>query len=135
MIGLDTNILVRLLVEDDPPQVRLVRGLLQRCHEADAKCLVLLLVLCELEWVLTSCYKVPRDQIAAAVQAILADPLFEVEQPQVVQEALVQYRLGKGDLSDYLLGARSRSFGAETTYTMDKALRDSEQFTLLKAQL
>lgn len=131
MIGLDTNILVRLLVQDDQSQAARVRELLTRCHEAGTKCLVLLIVLCELDWVLASCYKTPRVEIAAAVQAILAESLFEVEEPQVVHQALIQYRLGKGDLSDYLLGAKAHSLGAETTYTFDKALRNNESFTLL----
>lgn len=131
MIGLDTNILVRFLTNDDKAQAGRVRDLLRQCHETGTKCLVLLIVLCELEWVLTSCYKTPRDEITAAVQAILGVPLFEVEEPEVVSKALTQYRLGKGDLSDYLLGAKAQSLSAKTTFTLDKALRDGEGFTLL----
>ena len=131
MIGLDTNLLVRLLVLDDEEQVARVRALLDRCHENGTRCLLTIVVLCELEWVLATSYEVSREEIALAVRRFVADELFEVEEQQVVQQALDDYGRGRGDLSDYLLAARGHALGAMTTFTFDKALRDCERFTLL----
>lgn len=131
MIGLDTNLLVRLLVRDDERQAGRVVALLERCQESDTKCLVTTIALCELEWVLSSAYGVPRGEIATAVEAFLAEDLIEVESAQAVRRAVGQYRKGKGDLSDYLLGETSRALGAGTVYTLDRELRDGEAFTLL----
>lgn len=131
MIGLDTNLVVRLLVEDDKRQLRQTKRLLARCHEDGEKCLLTTIVLCELEWVLRQSYGVPRMEVAAAVEGFLTDELFAVEEPEEARRALTSYREGKGDLSDYLLGARGTSLQARTVYTFDRGLRDCEDFTLL----
>lgn len=131
MIALDTNVLVRLLVDDDAAQGKAALDLLVRCHDAGRRCLVTLVVLCELEWVLDAAYKVPRGSIADALAKILLDPGLEIESRPVVEGALEQYRQGKGDLSDYLLGARAAELGAETMYTFDRGLRRVAGFTLL----
>lgn len=131
MIGLDTNLLVRLLVEDDRRQAEKVAALLDRCQEDGVRCLVSTIALCELEWVLVSAYGVPRAEIADAVEALLADDLMQLERPEEVRRAVRRYRDGKGDLSDHLLGETSRALGAGTVYTLDRELRDAEAFTLL----
>ncbi len=131
MIGLDTNLLVRLLVQDDRRQAERVGDLLARCDENGTRCLVTTIALCELEWVLSSAYGVPRTEIADSVEALLADDLIEVERAEQVRRAVRQFRNGKGDLSDHLLGATSQALGAGTVYTLDRELRDSEAFTLL----
>jgi len=133
MIGLDTNLLVRILIRDDEKQTELVRRLLERCHEDGERCLVTTIALCELEWVLTASYKVPRQEVAAAIEGFSTEELFVVEEAEMVREALTRYQAGKGDLSDYLLGARGRELGTATTFTFDKALRDTPDFTLLRS--
>lgn len=131
MIGVDTNVLVRFLARDNEAQANRVRDLFERCYDEGTKCVITIITLCELEWVLTEIYNVTREEIANTVYGFLLEELFEVEESSVVKAALNQYRQGRGDLSDYLLGARGRALGVETTYTFDKALRDSESFTLL----
>lgn len=131
MIALDTNILVRLLVRDDPRQVAAVGRLLREAAEAGEPCLVPDPVLCELEWVLESCYEASRSDILAAVQRLAAKSLFEFEDRAALRRALDAYQSGKGDFSDYLVGARAQSHGARTTYTFDRALRGREEFTML----
>ncbi len=131
MIAADTNILVRVLVRDDPAQVARARRLLDACLAEREECLITLPVLCELEWVLESAYGARREDVASAVRALASTPPFVVESPDLVQGALRAYTSSKADLSDCLLGQAAQSRGARTTYTFDRSLRRVAGFTLL----
>ena len=71
-------------------------------------------------------YAVPRGEIAAALQGLLSEELFQIEGREAVQRALDQFERGKGDFSDYLLGETGRALDAETTFTFERHLRDGE---------
>lgn len=131
MIAFDTNVLVRLMVEDDEAQARHARELLIRATEGGSRVRVTDIVLCELEWVLDAAYHVPRKAILAAVQSLCADDRFSLQEPGRVADALSRYQTGRGDLSDYLLGLTAHAAGAATTYTFDRGLRSDEQFTVI----
>jgi predicted nucleic-acid-binding protein len=89
-------------------------------------------VLCEVEWVLDGAYRALRRDVATAIQHILTNALFVVDDAASVQRALDLFCRGKGDFSDYLIGSRGQRRGARTTYTYDRDLRDEEGFTLLR---
>lgn len=131
MIAFDTNVLVRILVEDDERQARRAREVLENATESDARVLLPDIVLSEMEWVLDSAYGVPRDTILSTLQQLLADPRFEFEDRDRAASAAILYQQGKGDLADYLLGLQAESSGARTTYTFDRALRGLPAFTCL----
>ncbi len=131
MIALDSNVLVRLLVQDDPVQADLARRLIESEHERGERCFISDPVLCELEWVLESAYGASRRDIATALQHMIASSFFVFDDIASVESALERFCSGKADFSDYLLGTRARKRGAGTTFTFDKALRDEEGFTLL----
>ncbi len=131
MIGVDTNLLVRILVEDDPEQLRRARTLLNVAAERSETAFVADNVLAELEWVLEDAYEVPRARILQALQAIVAAKRFEFADRRRVVQALELYQNGKAELSDYLIGLSGFQNGASTTYTFDRDLRDDERFTLL----
>jgi predicted nucleic-acid-binding protein len=131
MIGFDTNVVVRLMVEDDEAQVRRARKLLEEAVEGDEPVFISDIVLSELEWVLESAYKVPRLQILAAVNELLADERFCFENRKRVTSALTLYHHGKGDLADYLLGLRADDAGVRTTFTFDRDLRGDARFTVV----
>jgi predicted nucleic-acid-binding protein len=131
VIALDTNVLVRLLVQDNADQARRARRLIQECLANGEGCLVSLPVLCELEWVLETAYGASRAHVTSAVKALMTTPPFEFEDTDAVNAALGAYARGKGDLSDHLIGRLARSRGARTTYTFDRDLRRAEGFSLL----
>ena len=131
MIALDTNVVVRFLVEDDAKQVRRVRQLLEAAVEAGEPCFLSDCVLCEIEWVLESNYGARRADIGSAVQHLIEQGNFVFEDVGAVGRALELYRTGKADLSDCLIGQRARSKGARTTFTFDRALRGAAEFTVL----
>jgi len=81
MLGLDTNVLVRYLVQDDPRQFEKARRLIHRETGRGEPVLVSLLVLLEIEWVLRSRYALAKGEILAAFSALLgaADVAFEDE--------------------------------------------------------
>ena len=131
MISLDTNILLRTLVQDDPHQTKVAEDLLRDAAERGETCLITHPVLCEIEWVLGSVYKAGKAEILAAIQRLVRNPLFELEDWAVVQRALDAYATSPGDFSDHLIGRTSEARGARTTYTFDRALRNQEGFVFL----
>ena len=131
MIAFDTNLIVRLMVEDDERQAKVARNILDNAVEQGERVLVTDIVLSELEWVLDSAYRVPRLRLLAAIQRLAADNRFVFEDQERLANALTRYQDGEGDLSDYLLGLKSRKAGASTTYTFDRALRGEEPFTVV----
>lgn len=132
MIGFDTNLVVRLMVEDDAAQARRARKLLEAAVERDEQVLISDIVLSELEWVLESAYKVPRQRILASLNTLIADDRFCFEDRHRVATALNLYQQGKGDLADYLIGLRSEAAGARTTFTFDRDLSDASHFTVVR---
>ncbi|HEV8131067.1 MAG TPA: type II toxin-antitoxin system VapC family toxin [Acidobacteriota bacterium] len=130
-IALDTNVLIRLLIGDDSIQAKRAKRLLESAWEQGERCFVSDPVLCELEWVLDSAYGASRHDVAMAIQELLSNKIFVVENEGLVQRAVDHYARGRADFSDYLLGVRGQAKGARTTYTFDKALRHEEGFTLL----
>ena len=131
MIAVDTNILVRLLVADDPIQTRIARDLLETAFAAGETCLVTDPVLCELEWVLDSCFKAPRPRIVEIFQEFLSNPHFELEDSEATRRALNAYQAGQADFSDYLILQIAHKNRARATYTFDRALRDAEGCVVL----
>ena len=133
MIGLDTNILVRLLIGDDPGQRSAAETLLRDAVETGEECFVSDPVLCETEWVLESCYGASRAEISGALQGLLAQQgLLVFENPEVFRRALASYQSSRVDFSDLLIGAKAQAQNARTTYTFDRFLSQQPGFSLLK---
>jgi predicted nucleic-acid-binding protein len=88
-------------------------------------------VLCELVWVLRGAYSLDRPTIAMALERILATAQLEIDEKDVVREALADYRAGGGDFADYVIGHRGRDVGCKSTATFDRRLKGSRLFRLL----
>ena len=130
MIAFDTNVLLRLLLNDDARQARKAQTLLEQAVSRSAKILLPDIVLCELEWVLSSVYDVPRDEIIETLRRLLDAEEFAFLDHAAVAGALNGYEGGNADFSDHLIGATAARAGAATTYTFDRALRRADGFTL-----
>jgi predicted nucleic-acid-binding protein len=125
--GLDTNVLLRYLVRDEPAQAaRATREL-----ERDERFLIGSVVLCELVWVLEAGYGFSRAEIGATLEKILATAQFEIEGKDLALGALDDFRDSPADFSDCLVGRRNRAAGAAETVTFDRSLRGLEGFRLL----
>jgi predicted nucleic-acid-binding protein len=132
MIALDTNILVRLITQDDPQQATLAERLIQQATDEGEACFVSNVVLCELEWVLESCYEATRSDLLTALQEIAAREIFAFEDSDALHWAINLYRKSKVEFSDALIGAKARSQGARTTYTFERVLSHHDGFSLLR---
>jgi len=131
LIALDTNVLVRYLVQDDPAQAKLATKFIENNCTEDEPCLVGQIVLCELAWVLESNYDQSRQQIAHVIEEMLQIGQLEVQQPEVVWRALSDYKNSNADFPDHLLARVNQSAGAEYTITFDKKASNQPAFELL----
>lgn len=131
MIGLDTNVLVRYLVQDDKVQGRKAAGRIKGECTVENPGYINCVVMCELFWVLESCYKYSSEEIGLAMENLLKCPQIEVESMDSVWSALRDYRKDGIDFSDALIGEVNHSKGCEQTYTFDKKAAKLEKFRLL----
>ena len=131
MIGLDTNVLVRYLTHDDLNQSKKADAIVEGAVNKGEKLLIHPIVLCELVWVLESAYDYGRSEVAATLDRILRTAQFEIPEKDNVWGAWADYRAGKGDFADYLIGCASERHGAMHTVTFDKALNGHKHFNVL----
>lgn len=117
MIGIDTNILVRYLTRDDEPQFEIARNLIQ--NVAGQPVLIVLLVLLETEWVLRSCYKFAKADIAAVFTNLLETRETVFEDEQTLEEALHSWKNSRADFADCLIVAKGRRLGCTSVATFD----------------
>jgi predicted nucleic-acid-binding protein len=131
MIGLDTNVLVRLVVNDDPKQVAAATRFIAQNCSVDDPAFVNTSVLCEMVWTLESAYGYARAEIAKAVSAILGNGVFAVEAPHRVKGALERYVRQGADLADLLIGGTNLERGCQYTVTFDRKAAKLDGFRLL----
>ena len=120
MIGLDTNLLVRLVVEDDKAQSARVRALLQAHGQARERFYVNQIVLVESFWVLRSVYRYRKPDLLRFLNEILGNAGLVIESDAEVETALFLYQHGSADFADCLIGAKNLAAGCEATITFDE---------------
>jgi predicted nucleic-acid-binding protein len=131
VIGVDTNVVLRMFVEDDPAQSHAARTLIGSSDRAGDPILLTPLVLAEVEWSLRSNFDRSKAAILAIFDRILANTAFVISEREAVEAAVGAWRLGKADFADYLISAVAREHGARTTMTFDRKAAVSATFTLL----
>ena len=117
MIALDTNILLRYLVEDDDAQAALARRFIETHLSIDLPGFISTVALIECIWVLDDTYRTPRDVIVKIVEQLLMTPQIVIENKAAVLRAV---QCPKGDLADLLIHETGKDFGATKTITFDK---------------
>ena len=133
MTGLDTNVLVRYLTQDDPRQSRRANALVAEAVAGGERLFVGAVVLCELVWVLRGPYALDKAEVVTSLERILATAQLEIDQKDLVRGALEDYRRGSGDFADYVIGRRGQEAGCEQTATFDRRLKTSALFRVLPA--
>jgi len=124
MIGLDTNILVRYLAQDDPVQSPKARDIFERRLTEKDPGFVSVVAMVETVWVLDRAYGLSSQEISTAVERMLQTDVLMVENEQEVFTAMVALRSGEGSFADALIGALAVRAGCARTLTFDhKALR------------
>lgn len=119
MIGLDTNVLVRYVAQDDsrqsPKATRLIESL-----TVDAPGYVSLVSVVELVWVLTGCYASSRDKICEVLETLLRTKEIVVAHADTVWKALRLFKGGKADFADCLIERSANEAGCGYTTTFDR---------------
>ena len=124
MIGLDSNILVRYLTQDDPIQSPKATEVIERRLTEENPGFVSIVAMVETVWVLDRAYELATNEIAAAVERMLQTSVLVVENEQQVFTAMIALKEGRGSFADALIVALGARVGCSRTLTFDqKALR------------
>jgi len=135
MVGIDTNVLVRFVVQDDEKQAAIASAFIERHCSATNPGLVALIVLCEFVWVLSHAYGYSREQVSMVLKQLLLTDCFEVEQHDLAWAGMLDFSSGAGDYADYLIARINAANGADTTVTFDKRASRNSRFTRLTAAM
>lgn len=120
MIGIDTNVLVRYIAQDDPAQSKKATALIERECSESSPGFVGLVVLVEVVWVAESCYQASREDVARMVRQILGSRQLIVQDAETVWQALRLFEQGKADFADGLIERSASAAGCSRTVTFDK---------------
>jgi len=131
MIGLDANVLVRYIMQDDPRQSARATALIEAL-DADRPGFVGVVSVVELYWVLGSCYNLPKDQIGQALNLLLRSRQIVVDRADQVLRALRMFEAGKGEFVDCLIERIADSAGCERIMTFDQQAARHAGMTLLR---
>ena len=133
MIGIDTNVLVRYIVQDDPEQSHAATQFLESTCSSERPGWVCLVVLCELTWVLTRAYGYDRTTVAEVIDHLLSTAELEIEQSTVVWRSARDFREGVAEFADHLIGHLNAHFEVDYTITFDRKAAEHKQFRLLES--
>lgn len=118
MIGLDTNVLVRHIMQDDAKQSRKASMLIESLS-VESPGFVSLVSVVELVWVLSSCYDLTREQLVQALDLLLRSKEFVVDRTDQVLKALRVFKSSSADFADCLIERTAASAGCDRTMTFD----------------
>jgi len=124
MIGLDTNVLILYLTQDDPVQSAKATAILERRLTPKNPGFVSVVAMVETVWVLDCAYGLTAQEIATAVERLLQVEVLAIENEQEVFTAMVALKQGRGSFADALVAELGARAGCTRTLTFDqKALR------------
>ncbi len=124
MIGLDTNVLVRYVAQDDPEQSSKATRLIESLT-VDAPGYVGVVSVVELVWVLTSCYSATKSEVCEVLETLLRTKELVVSNAETVWKALRLFRESKADFADCLIERSADEAGCSYTATFDQGAAKS----------
>jgi len=132
MIGIDTNILVRYLTEDNEAQHLKVCDLIEQYSGIRGALFINNIVVCEAVWVCERGYKYSKQQVMALLKIMLSTVEFSFEDDKLLWMSATEYKnSSSSDFSDVLIGMLNLSRGCDNTMTFDKKASHLEAFALL----
>jgi predicted nucleic-acid-binding protein len=118
MIGLDTNVLVRYVAQDDVKQSAKATKLIESLTPSSQGFIAVVSVV-ELVWVLQSCYNSAKSEIIVVLETLLRTRELTVENSEIVWQALRRYSQANSDFADCLIERSAHAAGCEHTVTFD----------------
>ena len=131
MIGLDTNILIRYLTQDDPVQSAKATEILERRLTPKNLGFVSVVAMVETVWVLDRAYSLTAHEIATAIERLLQVEVLAVENEQEVFTAMVALKQGRGSFADALIAELGARVGSTRTLTFDQKVVRLPAFELV----
>ena len=131
MIGIDTNVLVRYIAQDDAAQSAQATQLIEQVCSAQAPGFIGVVVLVELVWVSESCYGATRAEVVEILRRILSIRQLVVQEAELVWKALNLFESGKADFSDCVIERTANATGCTKTMTFDQKAAATAGMTLL----
>ncbi|MEY4589629.1 MAG: hypothetical protein RL497_1705 [Pseudomonadota bacterium] len=119
MIGLDTNVLVRYIAQDDPKQSAQASDIIGALSTTNPG-YITLIGLVELVWVMKSCYGASKPEMVAILDKILRTQELTIENAATALQALQLFSTTQADFSDCLIERSSAVAGCSQTFTFDK---------------
>jgi predicted nucleic-acid-binding protein len=130
MTGIDTNVLVRFIVRDDPSQTRRADNLLDNLtHENPG--FVSSVALAEIVWVLQSNYGMPKNELVLCIERLLQSRSLLLENEPAVRQALNIFTYSNADFADCHIERTCSSAGCRRTVSIDKDAAKSAGMTLI----
>jgi len=130
VIGLDTNVLVRYIMQDDEQQALLASRLMESLT-AEEPGFVSLVCVIELGWVLAGAYGLNREQLSQAFEALLRTKEVVVDRAENVWQALRVFQAGHADFADALIERVGAGAGCRQTVTFDRGAAKHAGMVLL----
>lgn len=119
MIGLDTNVLIRHLTQDEPEQAARASSLIEQQCSIEEPGYINRVVICEVVWVLERAYRYERHLIASCLETILRTADLRIENEKAAWAALARYQDGY-DFADALIAETNVMAGVSVTATFDR---------------
>lgn len=119
MIGLDTNVLIRYIAQDDASQSAAAAKVIESLS-SESPGFISLVVIAESVWVLQFSYGFGKQEIAEMVEKLLRSAELLIEQAAIVAQALREFRVGRADFADCLIKRCAHAAGCQHTVTFDR---------------
>jgi len=119
MLGLDTNVIARIVLADDPVQTGQARAAIAQAQAEDETVVLGLTTVLELEWVLRSSAKLDKTQVLLIFKKLLETQDLQIENEQVLEQAIYVYENGSADFAECLFWAHYQRMGCRTMLTFD----------------
>ena len=123
MIALDTNVLIRLFIDDDSMQPQKARALFDTHKDLDDSLWIADIVMLELAWTLDRRYDLPRPDICAALKALAGNACVLLESGSAIEQSIALYEKGPAGFADCLLAVKASMARCDALRTFDKKMR------------
>lgn len=131
MIGLDTNVLVRHIMQDDPVQSPKATRIIERKLTEELPGFISLATILEMAWVLESVFGLSNREISLAIERMLQTKTFVIQNEREVHTAMMIFERGQGSFDDALIAALGRWAGCASTLTFDRKASRLPDFELI----
>lgn len=131
MIGIDTNVLIRYIAQDDPHQTQLATTFIEKTCTTENPGFINHITLCEMCWVLKRLYKTRREQLRQIIEQLLRTAELAVQQPQIVWMALGAFQKSDADFPDCLIAQVNAANNCAATVTLDQQAARVAGFQIL----